>query len=89
MSAGGNLFEALKPFQDVFLFVDDLALNLSRGGAGPNGADFDDRFAHVRRQLDRDRGQRQNAEHHGHQDDGDHRDGAFDGETGRVHHLAP
>ena len=61
------------------------ALDLGRCGARPDGSQADDRFADVGGELDRNLGQRQNAEH----DDGYHRrhhgDGAFDGKLDKVH----
>jgi hypothetical protein len=58
----GHPLEPLEPAEGVFLRVDDLALDLGRGGAGPDGLDHDDGLAHVRGQLHRDAGQGESAE---------------------------
>ena len=84
-----DFLKSLKAFQNIFLFINDFALNLCRGGAGPDGADLYDRLANIRRQLNGDRRQRQNAEHHRHHHDRNNGDRAFNREADRVHRLAP
>ena len=83
----GHLLQPFEAAERFFLTVDDLAFHLCRGGTRPVGGDLDDRPVDVGAELDRDRLQRDKAEHDDHQHRCDDRDGAFDGDPDQVHPL--
>ncbi len=89
LGLAGDVGEAGNAGQDLFLLVGDFPLHLCRGGAGPVRGHADDRPVDVGRELDRDGVEGDQAEHHHHQDRGDHGDGPLDRGPDRVHHEAP
>ena len=83
--AAAHLFQALQPAHHLLLAVDDLALDLGRGGAGPVGADGDHRAAHVGGELDGDRCEGQQPEQNDHHDRSHDGHGPLDGQPDQVH----
>ena len=77
--------QPLEAFEHLLLLRDDLALDLGWRRAGPEGLDGEDRLADIGRELNRDRLQRDEAEHDHHQDRGDDCDRSVDGQPYQVH----
>ena len=79
------LVQPFETFEHLLLLSDDLALDLGGGCARPVSLDVEDRLADIGRELDRDRLQRDEAEHDHHQNRRDDRDRTVDGQPDQVH----
>ena len=81
----GDALQPLEAAEFLLLAVDDLALDLGRGGARPRRAHGDHRLADVGSQLDGDGPEGDQAEHDDHQHPRQDGDGSFDGQADEVH----